>query len=197
MFLKLLFFGLKSLEHNLSTFSGHISRICKITEVASENSLVLIDEIGSGTDPSEGVALSTSILRYLADHANLSVVTTHYADLSRLKSGDSRFENAAMEFCLETLQPTFRILWGSTGNSNALSIAKSIGFDQKMLDRAEEWVKKLEPDRERERQGSLYQSLLEERNLLQAQANEAALVLEEVKKLHSEVRVHSIIISIL
>ncbi|CAL9060707.1 unnamed protein product [Musa banksii] len=178
----------QSLEHNLSTFSGHISRICKITEVASENSLVLIDEIGSGTDPSEGVALSTSILRYLADHANLSVVTTHYADLSRLKSGDSRFENAAMEFCLETLQPTFRILWGSTGNSNALSIAKSIGFDQKMLDRAEEWVKKLEPDRERERQGSLYQSLLEERNLLEAQANEAALVLEEVKKLHSEIQ---------
>ncbi|RRT75972.1 hypothetical protein B296_00024219 [Ensete ventricosum] len=183
----------QSLEHNLSTFSGHISRICKIIEVASKNSLVLIDEIGSGTDPSEGVALSTSILQHLADHANLTVVTTHYADLSRLKSGDSRFENAAMEFCLETLQPTFRILWGSTGNSNALGIAKSIGFDQKMLDRAEEWVKKLEPDRERERQGSLYQSLLEERKLLEAQANEAALVLEEVKKLHSEVRVHSII----
>ncbi|WOL18943.1 hypothetical protein Cni_G27740 [Canna indica] len=178
----------QSLEHNLSTFSGHISRICKITEVTSKNSLVLIDEIGSGTDPSEGVALSTSILQHLADNVNLAVVTTHYADLSRLKSGDSRFENAAMEFCLQTLQPTFNVLWGSTGNSNALNIAKSIGFDQKVLGRAEEWIKKLEPDKESERQGSLYQSLLEERKLLEIQANEAAFVLEEVKKLHFEIQ---------
>jgi DNA mismatch repair protein MutS2 len=75
-------------------------------EVASNESLVLVDEICSGTDPSEGVALSTSILHYLRDHVNLAVVTTHYADLSLLKDKDSRFENAAMEFSLETLQPT-------------------------------------------------------------------------------------------
>jgi DNA mismatch repair protein MutS2 len=80
-------------------------------EVASEESLVLIDEIGSGTDPSEGVALSTSILQYLKNHVNLAVVTTHYADLSLLKEKDSQFENAAMEFSLETLQPTYQILW--------------------------------------------------------------------------------------
>lgn len=178
---------MKSLEHNLSTFSGHISRICKIIEVSSVNSLVLIDEIGSGTDPSEGMALSTSILQHLADNVKLAIVTTHYADLSRLKYSDPRFENAAMEFALDTLQPTFRILWGTTGNSNALSIAKSIGFDQKVLDRAEEWVKKLKPDKERERQGLLYQSLLEERKLLELQANEAALVLDESKKLYFEV----------
>ncbi|XP_042433292.1 endonuclease MutS2-like [Zingiber officinale] len=178
----------QSLEHNLSTFSGHISRICKIIEIASKNSLVLIDEIGSGTDPSEGVALSTSILLHLANNVNLAVVTTHYADLSHLKSGDSRFENAAMEFCLETLQPTFHILWGSIGNSNALSIAKSIGFDEKVLNRAKEWVKKLEPDKEKERQGSLYQSLSEERELLAIQANEAEFVLEEVKKLYLEIQ---------
>lgn len=172
----------------MSTFSGHISRICKIIGIASKNSLVLIDEIGSGTDPSEGVALSTSILLNLANNVNLAVVTAHYADLSHLKSGDSRFENAAMEFCLETLQPTFHILWGSIGNSNALSIAKSIGFDEKVLNRAKEWVKKLEPDKEKERQGSLYQSLLEERELLEIQANEAEFVLEEVKKLYFEVQ---------
>ncbi|XP_073102695.1 uncharacterized protein [Elaeis guineensis] len=177
----------QSLEHNLSTFSGHISRICKILEVASNDSLVLIDEIGSGTDPSEGVALSTSIMQHLAGCVDLAVVTTHFADLSHLKDGDSRFENAAMEFCVESLQPTYRILWGSTGNSNALSIAKSIGFDQKVLDRAQEWVERLAPDKQREQQGLLYQSLLEERNLLEAQSKEAASVLSEVKRLHLEI----------
>ena len=99
---------LKSLEQNLSTFSRHISRICKILEVASTQSLVLIDEIGGGTDPSEGVALSASILQYLKDRVNLAVVTTHYADLSSMKEKDTRFDNAAMEFSLETLQPIKR-----------------------------------------------------------------------------------------
>lgn len=178
---------MKSLEHNLSTFSGHISRLCKISEVISKESLVLIDEIGSGTDPSEGVALSTSILQHLVDCVSLALVTTHYADLSNLKAIDSRFENAAMEFCIQTLQPTYRIMWGSTGNSNALSIAKSIGFDQEVLNRAQEWVGKLVPDKQKERQGFLYQSLMEERNLLEAQAREAASVLSEVKKLYLEV----------
>ncbi|ONK79701.1 uncharacterized protein A4U43_C01F9160 [Asparagus officinalis] len=178
----------QSLEHNLSTFSGHISRLCKIFEVISKESLVLIDEIGSGTDPSEGVALSTSILQHLVDSVDIALVTTHYADLSNLKAIDSRFENAAMEFCIQTLQPTYRIMWGSTGNSNALSIAKSIGFDQEVLNRAQEWVEKLVPDKQKERQGFLYQSLMEERNLLEAQARETASVLSEVKKLYLELQ---------
>uniref|UniRef100_A0A1D1YBZ8 MutS2 protein n=1 Tax=Anthurium amnicola TaxID=1678845 RepID=A0A1D1YBZ8_9ARAE len=177
----------QSLEHNLSTFSGHISRLCKILDVASPKSLVLIDEIGNGTDPSEGVALATSILQYLAGCVRLAVVTTHYADLSLLRAEDSRFENAAMEFCIQTLQPTYRVLWGSTGNSNALSIAKSIGIDQKVLDRAQEWVEKLIPDKQKERQGLLYQSLLKERNMLGAEAKKAEFVLMEVKKLYHEI----------
>ncbi|VAH39002.1 unnamed protein product [Triticum turgidum subsp. durum] len=181
----------QSLENSLSTFSGNISRLRKIAQVVSTDSLVLIDEIGSGTDPSEGVSLSTSILKYLASRLNLAVVTTHYADLSRLKAVDDRFENAAMEFCLETLKPTYRVLWGSTGNSNALSIAKSIGFDQKVLDRAQEWVEKLLPDKQKERQGLLYGSLLDERNLLESQANEVASVLSEVEDLYNEIRLEA------
>jgi allantoinase/DNA mismatch repair protein MutS2 len=94
-----------------------------------------------------------------------------------------------MEFCLETLKPTYQILWGSTGNSNALSIAKSIGFDQKILDRAQEWVDKLLPDKQKERQGLLYDSLRDERNLLESQANEAASVLSDVEGLYNEVRI--------
>eukprot|EP00257_Ricinus_communis_P016456 XP_015574629.1 uncharacterized protein LOC8279489 [Ricinus communis] len=178
----------QSLEQNLSTFSGHISRICKILEVTSKESLVLIDEICSGTDPSEGVALSTSILQYLRDRVNLAVVTTHYADLSLLKDSDSQFENAAMEFSLETLQPTYQILWGSTGNSNALSIAKSIGFDSNIIERAEKWVEKLIPEKQQHRKGLLYKSLMDERNKLEAQAREAASVHAQIMELYYEIQ---------
>ena len=155
--------------------------------MASKESLVLLDEIGSGTDPSEGVALSTSILQFLKDRVNLAVVTTHYVDLSLLKEKDSQFENAAMEFSLETLQPTYQILWGSTGNSNALSIAKSIGFDINIIDHAQQWVEKLMPENQQERKGLLYQSLVEERNRLEAQARRARSLHAEIFDLYHEV----------
>lgn len=156
-------------------------------EVTTKQSLILIDEIGSGTDPSEGVALSTSILEYLKDRVNLAMTTTHYADLSLLKEKDSQYENAAMEFSLQTLQPTYRILWGSTGQSNALSIAKSIGFDVKVVERAETWVKRLRPDKAEKRRGLLYQSLMEEKNRLEVQANKAAHIYSNVMELYNEV----------
>ncbi|KAK6149905.1 hypothetical protein DH2020_017430 [Rehmannia glutinosa] len=178
----------QSLEQSLSTFSGHISRICKILKVASERSLVLLDEIGSGTDPSEGVALSASILQYLKDRVNLAVVTTHYADLTLLKEKDARFENAAMEFSLESLQPTYRILWGSMGESNALNIAKTIGFDGKIIERAQSWVKKLTPEKMQKLNSLLYQSLAEERNKLETQAERAASLHSDILELYNEIR---------
>lgn len=179
---------MKSLEQNLSTFSGHISRICKILEVSSNESLVLIDEIGSGTDPSEGVALSTSILKYLKNCVNLAVVTTHYADLTRIKDSDSSFENAAMEFSLETLKPTYRVLWGSTGDSNALSIAESIGFDPAIIERAKKWMVNLAPERQDERRCLLFKSLIEERDKLEAQRRKAASLHAEILALYNEVK---------
>lgn len=183
---------LKSLEQNLSTFSGHISRICKILEVTSTKSLVLIDEIGSGTDPTEGVALSSSILQYLKQRVNLAVVTTHYADLSLLKDKEPQFENAAMEFSLETLRPTYQILWGSTGVSNALSIAKSIGFDKNIIEGAEKWLETLKPEKQKERKGLLYQSLVEERNKMASQFTKAASLHSDVMELYHEVTVHDL-----
>ncbi|CAN6476404.1 unnamed protein product [Victoria cruziana] len=177
----------QSLEHNLSTFSGHISRLCKILEAASPESLVLIDEIGSGTDPSEGVALSTSIIQYLADKVNLIVVATHCVDLSRLKNLDVRFENAAMEFSLDKMQPTYRILWGITGDSNALSIARRIGFDEAVLDRAHEWIDKLMPNKQKEWKCHIYQSLLQERDELEVQARKAATATSEIAQLYQEI----------
>ncbi|KAL5774491.1 hypothetical protein ACOSP7_012048 [Xanthoceras sorbifolium] len=178
----------QSLEQNLSTFSGHISQIIEILEIVSRESLVLIDEIGSGTDPSEGVALATSILQYLRDRVGLAIVTTHYSDLSRLKDKDAQFENAAMEFSLETLQPTYRILWGNTGNSNALSIAKSIGFDRNIIERAKEWVKRLRPEEQQRWKGALYQSLTEERSKLESQARIAASLHAEIMALYNEIQ---------
>ncbi|XP_015889192.3 uncharacterized protein LOC107424019 [Ziziphus jujuba] len=177
----------QSLEQNLSTFSGHISRISNILEVVSKKSLVLLDEIGGGTDPSEGLALSSSILQYLKDHVNLAVVTTHYVDLSRLKEKDNRFENAAMEFSLQTLQPTYRILWGSSGDSNALNIAKTIGFNVDIIKRANEWMESLIPEKQQERKGLLYWSLMEERDRLKAQAKKAASLNAEIIDLYHEI----------
>lgn len=156
--------------------------------MASKESLVLIDEIGCGTDPSEGVALSASILQYLKARVNLAVVTTHYADLSRLKETDARFENAAMEFSLETLQPTYQILWGSRGESNALSIAKTIGFDEKIIEHAQVWVEKLMPEKQQMRQSLLYQSLMNEKNRLENQAMRAASLHSDIMMLYHEIR---------
>ncbi|CAN7039601.1 hypothetical protein IGI04_005836 [Brassica rapa subsp. trilocularis] len=176
----------QSLEQSLSTFSGHISRIRQIINIASENSLVLLDEICSGTDPSEGVALATSILRYIKNRVNVAVVSTHYGDLSRLKDNETQFQNAAMEFSMETLQPTFRVLWGSTGESNALRVAKSIGFDGRILENAHEWRERLKPEQEVERKGSLFQSLVEERNKLNLQASKAAALHGDLMNLYRE-----------
>ncbi|KAJ0081648.1 hypothetical protein Patl1_10772 [Pistacia atlantica] len=178
----------QSLEQNLSTFSGHISRIIEIMEVVSRESLVLIDEIGSGTDPSEGVALATGILQYLKDRVGLAIVTTHYADLSCLKDKDSQFENAAMEFSMETLQPTYRILWGSRGDSNALTIAKTIGFDRNIIERAKEWVERFRPEAQEQWKGVLYQSLMEERSKLESQARRAASLHVEIMDLYHEIQ---------
>lgn len=156
-------------------------------EVASKESLILLDEIGGGTDPSEGLALSTCILQYLKNHVNLAVVTTHYVDLSLLKENDNQFENAAMEFSLQTLRPTYRILWGRSGDSNALSIAKTIGFDHNIIERAKGWMERLIPEQQQERKGLLYQSLKEERDRLETQAKKATTLHSEIMNLYQEV----------
>ncbi|CAN8320515.1 unnamed protein product [Cochlearia groenlandica] len=176
----------QSLEQSLSTFSGHISRIRQILDIVTENSLVLLDEICSGTDPSEGVALATSILQYIKHRVNVAVVSTHYGDLSRLKDNEPQFQNAAMEFSMETLQPTFRVLWGSTGSSNALRVAKSIGFNGRILEHAHKWTEKLNPEKEVERKGSLFHSLVEERSKLNLQATKASSFHRDLMNLYHE-----------
>ncbi|MGB3767374.1 MAG: endonuclease MutS2, partial [Phormidesmis sp.] len=122
----------QSIEQSLSTFSGHVKRIGRILDEIdkveeSSNTLVLLDEVGAGTDPSEGSALAIALLKHLADHARLTVATTHYGELKSLKYEDDRFENASVEFDDVKLAPTYRLLWGIPGRSNALSIARRLG----------------------------------------------------------------------
>ncbi len=131
----------QSLEQSLSTFSGHIRRISRIiSAIESETSpfLILLDEVGAGTDPAEGSALAIALLKYLADNVKLTIATTHYGELKALKYQDSRFENASVEFDDNSLQPTYRLLWGIPGRSNALTIAQRLGLKSEIISVAQE-----------------------------------------------------------
>lgn len=131
----------QSLQQSLSTFSGHIRRIARIlAEIQQEQSLVLLDEVGAGTDPNEGTAIAVAILKYLAGNNLLTIATTHYGELKSLKYSDNRFENASVEFDEVSLQPTYRLLWGIPGRSNAITIAKRLGLKSEIIADAEELV---------------------------------------------------------
>jgi DNA mismatch repair protein MutS2 len=104
------------------------------------SALILLDEVGAGTDPAEGSALAISLLQYLADRAMLTIASTHYGELKALKYQDSRFENASVEFDDVSLSPTYRLLWGIPGRSNALSIAQRLGLNAEVVDNARSQV---------------------------------------------------------
>ncbi|MGF1676517.1 MAG: endonuclease MutS2 [Rivularia sp. (in: cyanobacteria)] len=153
----------QSLEQSLSTFSGHIRRISRILNAISTaeaeeektnsppltippsphplvppSSLILLDEVGAGTDPVEGSALAIALLRYLADNSMLTIATTHFGELKALKYQDERFENASVEFNEATLSPTYRLLWGIPGRSNALAIASRLGLKAEVIEKAKD-----------------------------------------------------------
>ncbi|MCS7032131.1 MAG: endonuclease MutS2, partial [Gloeomargarita sp. SKYG116] len=130
----------QSLSQNLSTFSGHITRIQRILQAATSESLVLLDEIGAGTDPTEGTALARALLETCADQARLTLATSHYGELKLLKYQDPRFENAAVAFDDVTLAPTYHLLWGIPGQSQALRIAQRLGLDPAILQRAASYL---------------------------------------------------------
>ena len=127
----------QSLQQNLSTFSGHIRRIGRILDSLSHQSLVLLDEVGAGTDPSEGSAIATALLEHLGEHTRLSIATTHFGELKALKYQNPKFENASVEFDDASLAPTYHLLWGIPGRSNALAIAGRLGLPQDILDAAQ------------------------------------------------------------
>jgi DNA mismatch repair protein MutS2 len=132
----------QSLEQSLSTFSSHMSRIASILERAGPDTLVLLDELGAGTDPTEGAALGRAILDALDRSACRAMVTTHLGDLKTYAFSNDRAENAAVEFDVETLRPTYRLLIGQFGQSNALKIARRLKLPRELLRRAHKYLRR-------------------------------------------------------
>ena len=174
----------QSLQQNLSTFSGHIRRIARILEALPEPgaSLVLLDEVGAGTDPVEGSALATALLKHLADRARLTIATTHFGELKALKYADPRFENASVAFDVETLSPTYKLQWGIPGRSNALAIAGRLGLREAVLHQA---AAQLAPLGEGE-VNQVIAGLEDQRQRQQEAAEEAAVLLARTELLHEE-----------
>ncbi len=135
----------QSLEQSLSTFSSHIKRISKIVAQASERSLVLLDEMGAGTDPAEGAALGRAILDELDSIGSLAMVTTHIGDLKSYALSNPRAENAAVEFDLETMRPMYRVRIGDIGQSNALQIARRLALPEHIVTRGFRYLSESRP----------------------------------------------------
>jgi len=171
----------QSLEQSLSTFSGHIRRISRILEAITENSLVLLDEVGAGTDPAEGSVLAIALLKYLADHTQLSVATTHFGELKALKYQDERFENASVEFDEVSLSPTYRLLWGIPGRSNALTIARRLGLKPEVVDQAKTYLGEATEDI-----NQVIAGLEAQRRLQETKAAQAQELLQQAEHLHQE-----------
>jgi DNA mismatch repair protein MutS2 len=136
----------QSIEQSLSTFSSHVRRISEILGKVSDKSLVLLDEIGAGTDPVEGAALGRAMLDELDATGCLAMVTTHLGDLKTYAFDNPRAENAAVEFDVESLRPLYRLRIGDVGQSNALRIARRLNLPEHVVERAERYLERTRPE---------------------------------------------------
>ncbi|KAK9833029.1 hypothetical protein WJX74_004733 [Apatococcus lobatus] len=172
----------QNLQQSLSTFSGHVRRLCGVLAACTPKSLVLLDEVGSGTDPAEGAALAGAILDRLAGSARLTFATSHHAELKDVPDRDKRYMNAAVEFDIKSLRPTYRLQWGLAGASNALAVATGLGFDARVVAAAREISAQATAERDAEEEHQHLQGSMEnEVKAVQAAADAATQSLAQAK----------------
>lgn len=173
----------QSIEQNLSTFSGHITQIIQILQRMDERSLVLFDELGAGTDPTEGAALAIAILEYVLDRGATVVATTHYSELKLFAHTHPKTVNASVEFDVNTLQPTYHLMIGVPGRSNAFDIAERLGLSAKITKKARSHL-----SHESLRLEEMITSMADEKHEASKLRKEAAEMYTETEKLFLELQ---------
>lgn len=171
----------QSIEQSLSTFSGHVTNIIRILQQADQRSLVILDELGAGTDPQEGAALARSLLTHLLERGITTLVTTHHPELKAYAHATPGVVNASVEFDLETLRPTFHLTIGLPGRSNALAIAQRLGMPDKIIQEAR---KELSP--EEIKAEDLLNEIHHQRDLARQARQEAEKARQEAESLRAE-----------
>lgn len=173
----------QSIEQSLSTFSAHVTNIVRILQQVNERSLVLLDELGSGTDPAEGAALAQSIVSYLRDKGSTTFVATHFPELKVYASQTPGATNASLLFDIDTLSPTYEMTIGLPGRSNAVAIARRLGVDETILDEALALL-----GAGSERAESLLDSIYDIRDKISSQEAATRLAMQQVEEERDELR---------